>query len=500
MLQLVGAGIGLAVLFRAESTSPLLFLLGRLLALGVVASVFFLPRRWTILPLMLLMVTMPDMTQVAEDVHERGIVLVATAWQIGLGPLSPAFIVMGALLVAFFRLLDGKLTRSYQLVVLYYCVVPVATSLWFGYAFDVPGRFATDAKMAGFFCSGLLVFSSYYRRYPDELWRGGQLLLGLVGGVVGLDAVRLLLGATVPTTQLMSYVNLSLDSTKGLIAGVIFWLVARIIGGRNLVIGPLAVVVALSVMFAYQTRWLVVALALGFFLVFLLLGFQRVVVLMLAGTLLSFATLPFLQRFFPEVWEITAIRFQFVREIRQGGDLLEVEGARTGAIYNSLRLVWDRHALATGMGYGSWYTDTYSSMLNLTEAAFDEESLRTGRYYRVHDFLFHFTFKYGLIGLLLYSYVIARPLMAIWRMRKTVLGWRPAREIAVVVFGLMPMVLTQLWFSGKGLLFSAWFVVMSDCWAAYFQWMRRASAETRSDRQVVLAREAPALPHLGRST
>lgn len=495
MVQLAGVGIALAVLFRAESTNQLFFLAGRLFVLGTVASLFFLPRRWMIFPLMLLMVTMPDLTQAMEDVQERGSVLAATAWQIGVGPLSPAIIVMGALMVAFVRLNDRMLPRSYLPVILYFCVVPVGTSLFFGYALDGLGRFATDAKLAVFFCAGLLVFSSYYRRHPDELWRGSQIFLALTCGVVALDTVRLFLGVTAQVTHL-SYVNLSLDSTKGLIVGVIFWLVARIIGGRNLLLGPLAGVVTLSVMLAYQTRWLVVVLILGMLLVFLLLGWKRLIVVMLAGTVLSFATLPFIQRFFPQVWEVTAIRFRFVGEIDGGTDLLEVESARTGAIYNALHLLWDRHSLLTGMGYGSWYTDAYSPMPNLTDGAFDEESLSTGRYYRVHDFFSHFIFKYGLIGLLLYTYVLVRPLLAIWRIRTTVLGWRPSREIAIVVFGMMPLVLTQLWFSGKGLFFSAWFVVMADSWAACFPWIRTESAAKRIEPVAVPAGEATASPNL----
>ncbi len=497
LLQLAGAGILLGFLFRSESTNPALFLVGRVCALGTIVSLFFLPRRWIILPLMLLMVTMPDLTQGLEDSQDRGTVFAATAWQMTISSLPPAIIILGALLATFVRLRDLKVARGYQLPVLYFCIVPVLTSLYFGYALTGLGRFATDAKLGAFFCAGLLFFSSYYRRYPNELWRGSQLFLALSCGVATLDAARLLLGGATPASHL-SYINLSLDSTKGLIVGVVFWLFARIIGRRNLLLGPLAGVMALSVMFAYQTRWLVVALILGILLVSLLLGWKRLALMMSAGTIISLATLPVLQRFFPQVWEVTAIRFRFVGEIGRGTDLLEVEGVRTGAIYNSLRLVWDRSALATGMGYGSWYTDAYLPMPNLTEAAFDEESLRSGRYYRVHDFAFHFVFKYGLIGLLLYTYVFVRPLVAIWRLRSRVLRWRPSREVAVVVFGLMPMVLTQLWFSGKGLLFAAWFVVVADRWAACFRRMREASARGigRAEAREVIGKSVT-LPHLG---
>lgn len=484
----------MAVLFRAEDTSPALFFVGRLLALSTCILVFVVPARWIILPLMLLMVSMPDMTQALEDLNERGVVMAATVWQIRIGSLSPAVIVMGTLLGAFIRLNDRKLPGKYHLVILYFCIVPMLTALFFGYAQEALGRFATDAKLAVFFCTGLLVFSSYYRRYPNELMRGSQLFLALACGVVVLDAVRLLVGVTAQMS-LLNYVNLSLDSTKGLIVGVLFWLVARMISGRNLLVAPVAGVIALSVLLAYQTRWLVVVLILGLLLVFLLMGLKRLVILTIAGLLLFFVTLPFLQRFFPQVWEVTAIRFQFVGEIAKGTDLMELESGRTGAIHNSLRLLWDRHSLVTGMGYGSWYTDSYSPMLGLSDAAFDEESLSTGRYYRVHDFMFHFLFKFGLIGLLLYTYVFIRPLLAIWRIRTTVLAWRSSREIAVVIFGLMPMVLTMLWFSGKGLLFSAWFVVMADCWAACFRYVREESTASRKAAGEIEACEATALPH-----
>jgi O-antigen ligase len=162
-------------------------------------------------------------------------------------------------------------------------------------------------------------------------------------------------------------------------------------------------------------------------------------------------------------------------EITAQTSLLEVEPARTVSIYNSMCLLWDKWAIFTGMGYGSWYTDSYLRMPPLTISAFDQDSLLSGKYYRVHDFAFHFIFKFGLIGLLIYVTTFLKPIWTIWQCRKRILLHGFHREVAIVIIGIMPMVITYMWFSGKGLLFSAWFVVVSSQWAIVFVNTRRAN-------------------------
>ncbi len=462
------AGALLALLFRVEITNPLLYFVGLVCAAGTLVSLCVLPRRWLVVPLMLLMVTMPDLTQIPEDVPVRGVVPAATAWQIGFGPVSPAIVIMGAVLVAFLRLYDGRKHRRFQLVVFYFGCVPAVVALYFGYAQEAPSRFLTDAKVAAFFCIGLLTFSSYYARFPAELLRTTQVCGALLVGVVVVDALNLWRGLTAPVGEL-SYTSLSLDTTKGLAAGVFFWALARLASGRSRLIATAVGVITCSVIVAYQTRWLIVTLAAGIVLVLLLLGRRKIIAISLGGAILLAVTLPFLKKFYPEVWGTTLTRFAFLTEIDRSMNLLEVEAARTGAIYNSMLLVAEKRALLTGLGYGSWFTDSYYPMPGLSIAAFDQESLESGRFYRVHDFAFHYVFKFGLIGLLLYCYVFIRPLYGIWKVRDAVLRRNALSPIAIVIFGLMPTVLTAFWFSGKGLLFSAWYVVAAGAWGGVFK-------------------------------
>lgn len=464
---LTAIGMLLTIFFRADVRSPILFSVGCLIALSVLGLIVFCPLRLIIYPLLVLMVSMPDLTQIEEDIAATGALMSATAWQFKVGAFTPALIIALFLIIAFVRLYRGTIRREYIALCLYLCLVVPIISICNSFAFESPARFITDAKIPIYLCTGLLLFSYYYGRFPGELVASSQFFVSLVIGVFCLDAFKLIFQGS-ETESLDNYVNLSLDSGKGLVTVIIFLAIARISERRSIILSFCAIGLGLLVLMAYQTRWLLVTLSLGVFFVIALLGLKRAIALSLSVGLFLFVATPILIGYFPEVWRIAQIRLSFLGEITAHVSLLDVEPARTASIYNSVRLLWDKWAIFTGMGYGSWYSDAYLQMPPLTLSAFDQDSLISGKYYRVHDFIFHFLFKFGLIGLLIYVTTFIKPVFNIWQCRKYIFCQRLHREVAIISIGIMPMVITYMWFSGKGLLFSAWFVVASSEWATVF--------------------------------
>ena len=170
----------------------------------------------------------------------------------------------------------------------------------------------------------------------------------------------------------------------------------------------------------------------------------------------------------PEVWRVTLLRFSFIENISTDASLEDIEWARAGSIYNSLNTVLDNRAFLSGMGYGSWFNDNYFPMPNLTISGFDEESLNSGRYYRVHDFSFHFLFKFGIIGIWIYAGSFFKPLSNIWKKRIYYRNDSFSRKVSIIIFGICPLALTYMWFTGKGLMFCAFYIVIAYEWIKYF--------------------------------
>jgi O-antigen ligase len=212
----------------------------------------------------------------------------------------------------------------------------------------------------------------------------------------------------------------------------------------------------------------VVTFILGILFIAIFLGFLRSTLLAFPVIIFFVISIPLMIQIAPEVWRITLLRFSFIENISSGVSLEDIELARAGSIYNSINTLSENKSFLTGMGYGSWFSDAYFPMPNLTISGFDEDSLNTGKYYRVHDFSFHFLFKFGIIGIFLYADSFLKPIISIWKKRLHYRADIFSRRISILFLGTFPMALTFMWFTGKGLMFCAFFIVLAYEWIKYF--------------------------------
>jgi hypothetical protein len=178
--------------------------------------------------------------------------------------------------------------------------------------------------------------------------------------------------------------------------------------------------------------------------------------------LLVVAGVAFAARFEPDLVEIAQKRLSTLSEVGESG-VEAVDLTRVISIVNSMELLWDRRAVLVGLGYGSWYDDSYLPFppaLDLV-SGFDEDWIANHRYYRVHDFTFHMLMKLGVVGLVLYTASMILPLLRLHRRRRQLKGTRYAGW-SVIMWGAVPTVLTSMYWSGKGLMLSALFVALAD--------------------------------------
>lgn len=464
---IVIGGFLLTSLFNCTEAVPVLFIPAISFAFLILIGMAFIPLEYIIYPLFILILNMPDMTQSAEEIEILGVVLSASPWQVGAGPITPAFFIFAALLIPFYRLFKHiRLRGPFLNLFIYFGIIAVIASIWFGYLQESLSRFIIDAKIPMFFCVGLMIFSAYYKRFPRNFLISSQIFFCIAIGTFCFDLVKFILNQS-SAIESTGYQNLSLDSAKGLVVIFLFYAISKLMEGKKMPFYLIVMAISFYLLLAYQTRWLIVTTVLGLVIAGIFLGLKRVFILSVFTGIFLMIAIPIMIKIAPETWRIAMLRLSFVEDLGASSTLEDVEIGRAGSIYNSTNMLWERKTFLTGMGYGSWYNDSYFPMPFLNISAFDEDSLNKGRYYRVHDFTFHFLFKFGIIGLALYAYSFIRPIRKIWRLKTVINKNTFFRQAFLILIGLTPMVLTYMWFSGKALLFGAFFIVITYHWASY---------------------------------
>jgi hypothetical protein len=467
-ILLVFTGLLMSILFRIDSSSGILYWLSSFIALIIMLSVLVLPLKKLIYPLFILILSMPDVTQSYDQIDAFGYITIASPWQFTIGPLTPAILIFFSLFITLCRLFKRPKKNPYNYIFILFIIITPIISIWFGFFQNSISRFISDAKIPIYFLSGLIIFSSYYKRFPSKLKISCQIFLALAAGSFLLDFLKLF---SYNTTNLSSasYNSLSFDSAKGLITIFTFFAIAKIIENKNLFFNLVIVLISLYMIIAYQTRWLIVTFVLGLILVSFLIGIRKTIIKSILLILFISISIPFIVQLNPEIFRIALLRFSFINDLSDSFSLMDIEIVRASAIINSTSLLWENYAFLTGMGYGSWYDDSYFPMLNLSNSAFDNDSLLSGKYYRVHDFFFHFLFKFGIIGTFIYINAFVKPLRKLWKLRTIILSNPLGLKISVIFFGLLPLVVTYMYWTGKGLLFSALFIVLAYEWVKFFK-------------------------------
>ncbi len=460
-------GFILSLIFRVDITSPVLYYLVLIIALSVYFSVFILPKRLLIYPLVIIILTMPDLTQSTDELDMLGLIESANLWQFSVGIFTPAILIFFMLLVVMIRLLPIPKPFPYKKILFYLILIVPLVSIYNGFLQNSLARFVSDFKIVTFFCTGLIIFHCYFNQFKTELW---NITISFVFLAMGTFLIDLLKFIFKPENQLIeqSYYNLSMDSAKGLVTIFLFYSITKLLKGEKIILNSLIIVLVIALLFSYQTRWLLVTLVFGLIMMLSFNGFFKLLKILLIIALLTSIAVPILNELNPESWKIMMLRFGFFETLGVNSEITDLELARGSAIINSVSTISEKRAWITGLGYGSWYSDIYFPMSNLTTAAFDEESLKKGQYYRVHDFTFHFLFKFGLVGLYLYCGLFFAPLRYIWRTKSSLFQNHFSQTLLLIYIGIMPMALTFMFTTGKGLLFSALYIVTFKYWIDYF--------------------------------
>lgn len=462
-IVLVSIGLALSFVFNVDNSQGFLFPIAYSAAIAIAASVCIIPLRLIVLPFAVIVLLMPDLTQTAAQVEFAGRLTSASLWQLPVGPLSPAVLVLGCLGIALLRLSLVSTIRPFKTVFFYFFVVSVLVSLVHGYAQESMGRFIADFKIVSFLYVSLLLFDAYLRRYPEETLRITQLFFMFLIGSLLFQSMRALVAPS-QAIAVQTYEHGSLDSAKGLVLAITFYSIAKLGKGSRVLVWALVACTTLYLLLSYQTRWLIVTFVLGLLLIYLVYPVKRK--LLLAALIVPAVSLGIvgLLAVDSEALRIMLLRFSFLQGVGANTSIVDIDIVRGSSIVNSLNQLWEKNGWLTGLGYGSWYSDNYLPMQNLNATAFDEQSLELGRFYRVHDFLFHFLFKFGIVGLGIYLWLFIKPLWQFWVGKREIMRMAGGAELLIVLFGIAPTVITYMWFTGKGNIFCGFYIALCTSW------------------------------------
>ena len=453
-------GIILSFIFDSIENS-FLYYFGILVFLILLLSIFFIPTKKILLPIFILLFLAKDTTQSSEEFESKGIILSATPWQQPILGVSPATIIAIWLLLILIRLNNFKFKITQPLFFFYFFIFITILSFFWGYPQDNLGRFMVDLKTPIYFFVSASIFRSYFIKFPDEILKITEIILFLIASRVLLDLLYLI---TNFGDKLNSTNYLSLDSTKGTILILMFYLIIKTLIKKSFFINSIFISLSFSVLLAYQTKWLILMFFLGLFILFLLIDFKLKLEFLIVFGFFNLLVIPILFLSFPKVFELLKYRFSGLSNFNFSNEISEIDLIRSSSIINSVNELFTKNSLLTGLGYGSWFTDNYLPMPNVNTSSFEESSILSGRYYRIHDYFFFFLFKFGLVGLFLFTKNYFTPIFKLISLSKRLKINENSKIFILVITTTSFSILTSVFWTGKGLILIALFTILPVFW------------------------------------
>ncbi|MDR3553440.1 MAG: hypothetical protein P4L55_01670 [Syntrophobacteraceae bacterium] len=453
------AGLISTLMDSATDATPLLYYIGLGVSIALTWLVLILPSRYKIYPLLVLIANLPDVTQSATDVEKVGTLRDASFWQFKIGFVNASWVLLLVLVAIIICLPKKRLTKPDFLFVLYYSTIPIVTCLIYGYIFstDYTG-IITDVKLPLVFFMGMYIFSSYLSKYPDAVMNMGAFFLALMFGRFLVYAIYLYGGFIF--ARIGNFNRVSVDSGNVMLVFVLFFLVYEIMQGSLKILKSIIFSALLFLLISFQTRMFLITFLLGFSALFFTKHKSRLAAVLIGLTLLGAISVTFLSDSYSFVLNM-AINRMHIQTMQSGGFSFEnLDPVRASEIANSMHTMLTSGALLTGMGYGAWYSDQYLPFHGPLQGAFSSKAINQGHYDRIHNNIFHIWFKFGLIGLVIISYILTKPLLDIIRLRRI---WTRSPQLnlfVLIMISIYPAIVLCCFWTSKVILLSGLYVAL----------------------------------------
>lgn len=430
------------IIFGINSSSGLGYYFGLTVLFCFMASAMLIPKKWLYVHSLLLLFSQPDITQDNIDIENHGILPSASIWQLSVFGEPSIFWISSLFLIYFFRLQRLAIDSYLLFIFMLFVLVPLINSIINGFIVDI-GRVIADLKFGIMLLLGMLFYNASFFRDNKSLLT--KLMLILAGSLslffydLGVLLIKVLQQGE------YEFKNLSFDVAKILTLFVFYWSMLKIKLNLKSLMYLCLMALSLLLIFEYQTRWLVLMLIAGMFFLpgrysfragFFMVGSVALIVGLYQA-------------------ENQAIVFMINRfNLFETPDLAMIDSARYLSILNAISTLNESGSWLFGMGAGAYFIDSPYSLSHLTLSAYDQVSLETGKYYRLHDYFSHFIFKYGIIGTACYLYFIVSYLkLRSDRIAET----RDLKIFMYCILCMLPTLITFPFYSSKGVLLIALF-------------------------------------------
>lgn len=461
-LRLLLSFIAIGLVFVAVADVPntsFLFEIARFIVISAAIAIVFLPIRYSVPLLVLMLITGRDIDAQAT----------ASIWNFSVGFANPSWFVFLLVAAQLFKLRKSlKIPLFLKVAIVWFTVIPVLMGIIFG---DLNGSFAAaewivDLKLPMLIFGMFILISTFIRINPSQ---GIIVLSVLVAGLTArhlADLLYLFIGYGPTFEGSIDGANrVSLDSTK---SGIVFLVILGILLvatlPRKAVWGFLIAIPTVMVAESYGTRMIWVEFFLTIPIILIMVKWRQLPLAIITIAIVLVAGSGALYVLHRETADFAFGRAQTAAEGETPETFLvdveynflsRIDPLRYAQIVDILETAGNRKSWVFGSGYGSYYTDIPVRFPTHIKTSFSDENYEAGRFYRSHTFVMHFFHKYGVAGLvIMISFWTLPAYVLIRRFRRE--SKLPSMEIllvgALTAFMLTAMV-ENTW-SGKGYAFN----------------------------------------------
>ncbi|MCK4913353.1 MAG: hypothetical protein KAS69_02000 [Planctomycetes bacterium] len=455
-----------AVLSDIPSTQGGIYLAAKIMLAAFVFISFAAPGRWGILIFMIVLLTGKDISQAAGEMKLLGEFTTASVWNLNIGPIRPSWLMATGTIIHIIKMERIKMKTNIKIAMLWFATVPLLTMLLYRNYTEYSAKFEiiNDIKVGVMLLLSIILFSSFLSKNPQYI---GLITAGLTGSLLGRHLVDLAYWFLEIGSQFAGIVRVSVDSAAG---GIVFMLllgVYLIFMKKRFVIGSFLGLAGCLLLIGYATRMFWVTALMGFVVLFMILGFKHGLLVLPIMFAVVFGGIILINALRPETALVISKRAEtFGKSTGAGGNFLQnLDPLRYGEVINSFNTSFRHGALIFGNGYGSYYRDDVIAFPRTLTDAFNEYSAATGKFYRIHNYLFHMFFKYGLVGTIIITSLWVVPGWKCYKISKS----NPTMldGLLAVIIAFIPTAMIQLYWSGKGLFING--VIIGILWGVIEQ-------------------------------
>ncbi|MGI9460801.1 MAG: hypothetical protein ACR2NF_12445 [Pirellulales bacterium] len=396
----------------------------------------------------------------------------ASIWTSALGPFTPSLIIFFILCVQTLKFRLTKPNLFCLLGMVSFLIIPLLSSCVFDNTADAMGYYQakTDLRMPLLLCTGMYLFQLFLIQIPNAY----SYLSGcLIGSIFARHLIDFVYSFSTKGVSFGHGNIVSLCPTKGLVIFLFLFTLFFSLGKKHRFISSVTCLASVYLLAAYNSRGLYLDALISALLALYILpqslrlkAFSKTLAFSVSGVLL-------LALFRPDTaWSAYLRISSFTVGVAHLNDvgvdynwISRIDPIRYAEWINILFDGVNSGSLLCGKGVGGSYTDLACGMPLENQSAFPIEQTLTGRFFYAHDLPTHFILKYGITGLVIFLIIWLSSIRSSIRysyehmfQSKIAQGHGYTIFLASLI-AYSPTAIHSLWWSGKGILLTAGFVI-----------------------------------------